>query len=64
MSTRPERTLSYEGTLEVLHEIEHGSPDTPERRAMFERARAWGPVVDRLFERIRQQTPVEEEPHV
>ena len=59
MSTRPERTLSYEGTLEVLHEIEHGSPDTPERRAMFERARAMRPLVDRLLQKTRKQPPVE-----
>jgi hypothetical protein len=59
MSTRPERTLSYEGTLEVLHEIEHGSPDSPERRATFERARAWRATVERLFERNRSKTPAD-----
>jgi hypothetical protein len=33
------RPLSFEGTREVLDEIEHGSPDTPERRRALQRVR-------------------------
>lgn len=41
--------LSYEGTLEVLDEIENGPKNTPERRATLERAAAWNDKIDRLF---------------
>jgi hypothetical protein len=35
MAFRRTPPLSYEGTREVLEEIAHGSPDTPERRRML-----------------------------
>ena len=52
MVPRPRRTppLSPEGALEVLAELKNGSPDTPERRASFERARAMSFLVDREME--------------
>ena len=46
MTRTPE--LSLEGTLEVLHELKHGPPDTPERRATLERVRAWQERMERL----------------
>lgn len=47
MSTRRTPPLSPEGVREVLEELENGSPDTPERRATFERARAMSFLVER-----------------
>ena len=35
MSLDPTPPFTPEGTGEILHELEHGSPDTPERRRMF-----------------------------
>lgn len=52
--------LSVEGTREVLDEIENGSPNTPERRATFQRARAMRPLVERALARIRRQAVVDE----
>lgn len=44
-----ERTPPFtpEGAKEILHELEHGSPDTPERVATFERADALTFLVER-----------------
>jgi hypothetical protein len=47
--------LSYEGTLEILDEIENGPKDTPERRATVERARAMRPLLERLRQRRRDR---------
>lgn len=47
--------LSVEGTREILEELKNGSPETPERRAMFEHARAMRPLVLRVRENIRKQ---------
>lgn len=44
-----ERTPPFtpEGTEEILHELEHGSPLTPERLATFRRADALTFLVER-----------------
>lgn len=47
------RPLSFEGTREVLEEIEHGSPDTPDRRRALQRIRE--------IEAIKQRRQHEEE---
>jgi hypothetical protein len=36
MAFRRTPPLSFEGTREVLEEIAHGSPETPERRRMLQ----------------------------
>jgi hypothetical protein len=46
------RPLSFEGTREVLEEIEHGSPNTPERRRALQRVRE--------IEAIKQRRQLEE----
>jgi hypothetical protein len=51
----PAPRLSYEGTLEILDEIQNGPKDTPERRATIERARAMRPLVERLRRRERDR---------
>jgi hypothetical protein len=40
--------LSLEGWMEIEKEIAHGSPMTPQRRAMFERVREREAVRQRL----------------
>jgi hypothetical protein len=47
-----ERTPPFtpEGTAEILHELEHGSPLTPERQRTFEGMRAIRFLVDREIE--------------
>lgn len=42
--------LSPEGSREVEEELKNGSPDTPERRAMFERMRVRAEVRKRQAE--------------
>jgi hypothetical protein len=46
--------LSPEGVREILEELEKGSPDTPERRAAFERARAMSALVERELEQAKE----------
>jgi hypothetical protein len=59
MSTNPAPRLSYEGTLEILDELENGPKDTPARRATLERAAAWNDTIDRLFKQGSPDTPAE-----
>ena len=42
--------LSIEGSREVIEEMKRPPPDTPERRATLERARAMRPLVQRLMQ--------------
>ena len=58
MSTRRTPPLSLEGWKEVMEEVENGSPNTPERQATFERARAARFLVDR---ELAQQRKLEDE---
>jgi hypothetical protein len=48
-SVFPTPPLSVEASREILEEMARPPADTPERRAMFERARAWQDQLDRLF---------------
>jgi uncharacterized protein (DUF1778 family) len=48
MSMRRTPPLSIEGSREVIEEMSKPPADTPERRRMFERARALRPLVRRL----------------
>ena len=52
-----ERTppLTPEGVREILHELEHGSPDTPERRRMFELAESTRPFVEKELASLLQE---------
>ena len=50
MSTWRRPPLSPEGVREILHEVEHGSPLTPERKATFDHARAPAPRIQRELE--------------
>jgi len=53
MSFRRTPRLSFEGTREVLEEIAHGPPDTPERRRMLQ--------LMRDIEASKEQRKLEEE---
>lgn len=55
VSMDPAPRLSYEGTLEILDEIENGPKETPERRATIERAKAMRPLIERLRQRNRDK---------
>jgi hypothetical protein len=46
MSLEPTPPFTPEGTEEILHELEHGSPETPERRRMFDLADSASFLVD------------------
>ncbi|HEU4456362.1 MAG TPA: hypothetical protein VFR81_25065 [Longimicrobium sp.] len=48
-SVFPTPPLSVDASREILEEMARPPADTPERRAIFERARAWRPQLDRLF---------------
>ena len=52
-----ERTPPFteEGTREILHELEHGSPNTPERRRTFERMRSAEFLVERELARAKEK---------
>jgi len=56
MSMRRTPPLSIEGSREVIEEMKRPPPDTPERRATLERARAMRPLVQRL---LQPKEPVE-----
>jgi hypothetical protein len=58
MSMEPPRVLSWEGTLEILDELENGPRDTPERRATLEGARKWQSKIERYFREVAPETPV------
>jgi hypothetical protein len=45
----PAPRLSYQGTLEILDELENGPRETPERRATLEGARKWRSKIVRYF---------------
>lgn len=45
----PTPPLSVEASREILEEMARPPADTPERRAIFERARAWRDQLYRLF---------------
>jgi hypothetical protein len=51
MSTERTPPFTPEGVREILHELEHGSPNTPERIATFARADALTFLVERELER-------------
>jgi hypothetical protein len=53
-SMRRTPPLSWEGWQEILHELEFGSPDTPERLATFARADAMNFLVDQEIEQMRR----------
>lgn len=55
MSMRRTPPFSPEGVEEILHELEHGSPNTPERLATFARADAMSFLVDREMEQREKQ---------
>ena len=57
MSTHPAPQLSYEGTLEILDELENGPQDAPERRATLEGARKWRDKIERYFREAAPETP-------
>jgi len=48
-SVFPIPPLSVEASRGILEEMARPPADTPERRATFERARAWQDQLDRLF---------------
>lgn len=48
-SLDPPGPWSVEASREILEEMSRPPADTPERRATFERARAWRSQIDRLF---------------
>jgi hypothetical protein len=57
-SVFPTPPLSVEASREILEEMSRPPADTLERRATFERARAWQNQLDRLFSNGRAN-PVE-----
>lgn len=57
VSTDPAPRLSYEGTLEILDELENGPKDTPERRATLEGAGKWRDKIEHYFREAAPETP-------
>ncbi len=60
MSMEPPGVLSWEGTLEILDELENGPRDTPERRATLEGARKWRDKIEHYFREAAPETPAKQ----